>query len=131
LGGEQLVWTHYREEFERKNGVKGTNQERRRFLLQSTLTNSCLEQGIQVRGVACLSFVLVIGLLHCALYYNTITVLFYALLHWSFWIFPETAWRFIPYRQATHQFAVLFLFWYEPPGGDEFLPGGATLLHLI
>jgi len=27
--------------------------------------------------------------------------------------------------------AVLFLFWYEPPGGDEFLPGGATLLHLI
>ena len=103
MGGEQLVWTHYREEFERKNGVKGTNQERRRFLLQSTLTNSCLEQGIQVRGVACLSFVLVIGLLHCALYYNTITVLFYALLHWSFWIFPETAWRFIPYRQAKHQ----------------------------
>ena len=37
---------------ERKNGVKGTNQERRSFLLQSTLTNSCLEQGIQVRGVA-------------------------------------------------------------------------------
>ena len=57
---------------ERKNGVKGTNQERRRFLLQSTLTNSCLEQGIQVRGVACLSCVLVIELLHYALYYNTI-----------------------------------------------------------
>ena len=36
----------------RKNGVKGTNQERRRFLLQSTLINSYLEQGIQVRGVA-------------------------------------------------------------------------------
>jgi len=23
---------------------------------------------------------------------------------------------------------LLFLFWHEPPGGDEFLPGGATLL---
>jgi len=45
LGGEQLVWTHCREELERKNGVKGANQERRRFLLQSTLTNSSLERG--------------------------------------------------------------------------------------
>jgi len=25
------------------------------------------------------------------------------------------------------RFAVLFLFWHDPPGGDEFLPGGATL----
>jgi len=25
------------------------------------------------------------------------------------------------------RFVVLFLFWHDPPGGDEFLPGGATL----
>ncbi|QCD83650.1 hypothetical protein DEO72_LG2g3996 [Vigna unguiculata] len=48
-----------------------------------------------------------------------------------FWIFPETTWRFIPYRQAAHQTGVLFLFWHEPPGGDEFMPGGATLLRSI
>ncbi|QCE04036.1 hypothetical protein DEO72_LG8g2069 [Vigna unguiculata] len=43
----------------------------------------------------------------------------------------ETAWWFIPYRQAAHQTCVLFLFWHEPPGGDEFLPGGATLLRSV
>jgi len=50
------------------------------------------------------------------------------LFDWSFWIFPKTAWRFIPYRQAAHQIIELFLFWHEPPSGDEFLPSGATLV---
>jgi len=60
-----------------------------------------------------------------------ITASFSALLYWSFWIFPEIAWRFIPYRQAAHQISVLFLIWHEPLGGDEFLLGGATLLRSI
>ncbi|QCE04529.1 hypothetical protein DEO72_LG8g2565 [Vigna unguiculata] len=40
---------------------------------------------------------------------------------------PETAWRFIAYRQAAHQTGVLFLFWHGSPGGDEFLPGGSSV----
>jgi len=28
LGGEQLVWTYYRKELERKNGITGANQEK-------------------------------------------------------------------------------------------------------
>jgi len=51
----------------RKNGVKGTNQERRRFLLQSTLINSCLEQGIQVRGVASRAIIRIHLIMSCVI----------------------------------------------------------------
>jgi len=45
--------------------------------------------------------------------------------------FPETAWRLNPYHQAAHQRWALFLFWLEPPGGDEFLLRGATLFAFL
>ena len=32
-----------------------------------------------------------------------------------------------PTARRHIRFAVLFLFWYDPPGGYEFLPGDATL----
>ena len=35
MGGEQLVWAYCREELERKNGVTGVNQERRRFCFKA------------------------------------------------------------------------------------------------
>ena len=45
--------------------------------------------------------------------------------------FPETAWRFNPYRQAAHQWCVIVLVLVESPGGDGSLLGDATLLCLF
>ena len=56
-----------------------------------------------------------------------ITVSISALLYQGFWNFPETAWRFIPYRQAAHQVYCVVLVLDDPPGGYDFLPGDATL----
>jgi len=33
-----------------------------------------------------------------------------------------------PTARRHIKFVLLFMFWHDPPGGDEFLPGGATLL---
>jgi len=40
--------------------------------------------------------------------------------------FPETAWRLTAAKRHIRCWFCSW-FWYEPPGGDEHLPGGATL----
>jgi len=96
-------------------------------LLRGTLTNSGLRAGDPGKGSCSMCFLLVISITLCRMIEIACYLLVCALFHRSFWFFfPETAWRFNPYLQAAHQWWALFLFWFESPGGDEFLPGSAT-----
>ena len=95
-------------------------------LLRGKLTNSGLRAGNPGKR-SCSMWFLVVSLILCL---RDQYCMFFCQFSYCFievsGFFPETAWRFNLYRQAAHQKWPLFLFWLEPTGDDEFLPGGAT-----
>jgi len=62
-----------------------------------------------------------------ALNYNMIPVSFLHCLTGVFGFFQKPPGSSSPTARRHIRFVVLFLFWHDPPGRDEFLPGGATL----
>jgi len=90
-------------------------------------TNSNLEQRIPVRGVVFACFHRIHHIVLCIIISVSILHLVCVVFRGSGFC-PETPWRVCMCRQAVRWFVHGFWFWLiEPPGRDEYPPGGVTV----